>query len=31
LGQDLVMKDSIPEAKMMEIIDDISDMGVKAV
>lgn len=31
LGQDMVMKDSIPEAKMMEIIDDISEMGVKAV
>ncbi|MCU7834968.1 MAG: radical SAM protein [gamma proteobacterium symbiont of Taylorina sp.] len=31
LGQDMVMKDSIPEEKMMEIIDDIADMGVKAV
>ncbi len=31
LGQDMVMKDSIPEDKMMEIIDNISDMGVKAV
>ncbi len=31
LGQDMIMKDSIPEEKMMEIIDDLSDMGVKAV
>jgi len=31
LGQDMVMKDSIPEDKMMEIIDDITEMGVKAV
>lgn len=31
LGQDMVMKDTIPEQKMMEIIDDIADMGVKAV
>ncbi len=31
LGQDMVEKDFIPEDKMMEIIDDCSDMGVKAI
>lgn len=31
LGQDMVEKDSIPEAKMMEIIDDCVDMGVEAI
>ena len=31
LGQDMVTKDSIPRDKMMEIIDDCSDMGVKAI
>ncbi len=31
LGQDMVEKDFIPEDKMMEIIDDLIDMGVKAV
>lgn len=31
LGKDMVVKDFIPEAKMMEIIDDIIDMKVKAV
>lgn len=31
LGKDMVVKDFIPEEKMMEIIDDIIDMGVKAV
>ena len=31
LGQDMVERDFIPEQKMMEIIDDIKDMGVKAV
>jgi len=31
LGQDMVERDYIPEDKMMEIIDDIKDMGVKAV
>lgn len=31
LGQDMVMKDSIPLSKMMEIIEDISDMGIKSV
>jgi len=30
LGQDMVTKDSIPKEKMMEIIDDCVDMGVKA-
>jgi len=31
LGKDMVIKDFIPENKMLEIIDDISEMGVKAV
>lgn len=31
LGKDMVTKDYIPKDKMMEIIDDIIDMGVKAV
>lgn len=31
LGQDMVEKDYIPEDKMMEIIDDCKDMGVKAI
>lgn len=31
LGQDMVEKDYIPENKMMEILDDIKTMGVKAV
>ncbi len=31
LGKDMVIKDVIPQAKMMEIIDDIAAMGVKAV
>ncbi len=31
LGKDMVRKDYIPEAKMMEIIDDIIEMEVKAV
>ena len=31
LGQDMVEKDSIPEEKMMEIIDDLIEMKVKAV
>jgi MoaA/NifB/PqqE/SkfB family radical SAM enzyme len=31
LGQDMVERDYIPEDKMMEIIEDIKDMGVKAV
>jgi len=31
LGQDMRIKDSIPKEKMMEIIDDLEDMGVKAV
>lgn len=31
LGKDMVIKDFIPEAKMMEIIDDIIAMDVKAV
>tara|TARA_B100000315_G_scaffold258004_1_gene308738 strand:- start:2560 stop:3630 length:1071 start_codon:yes stop_codon:yes gene_type:complete len=31
LGKDMVTKDYIPQKKMMEIIDDIIDMGVKAV
>ncbi len=31
LGQDMVEKDYIPEQKMMEIIDDCKDMGVKAI
>ena len=31
LGQDMVEKDYIPKEKMMEIIDDCVDMGVKAI
>jgi MoaA/NifB/PqqE/SkfB family radical SAM enzyme len=31
LGKDMVEKDSIPREKMMEIIDDIVEMGVKTV
>ena len=31
LGQDMVERDYIPEEKMMEIIDDCIDMGVKAI
>ena len=31
LGKDMVTKDFIPKDKMMEIIDDIIEMGVKAV
>lgn len=31
LGKDMVINDSIPLPKMMEIISDISEMGVKAV
>lgn len=31
LGKDMVKKDFIPKEKMMEIIDDIIEMGVKAV
>ena len=31
LGKDMVARDFIPKAKMMEIIDDLVDMGVKAV
>lgn len=31
LGQDMVEKDYIPHAKMMEIIDDCKDMDVKAI
>lgn len=31
LGQDMVERDSIPKEKMVEIIDDIVEMGVKAV
>ncbi|MBT89806.1 MAG: radical SAM protein [Spirochaetales bacterium] len=31
LGKDMVKKDLIPKEKMMEIIDDIVEMGVKAV
>ena len=31
LGQDMVEKDFIPEDKMMQIIDDCSDMDVKAI
>ncbi len=30
LGQDMIERDFIPENKMMEIIDDCKDMGVKA-
>ena len=31
LGKDMVVKDSIPQAKMLEIINDISELGVQAV
>src|SRR3989338_5187762 len=31
LGKDMVLKDQIPKEKMMEIIDDIIEMGVKAI
>ncbi len=31
LGQDMVVKDFIPREKMLEIVDDIINMGVKAV
>ncbi|KAB2946560.1 MAG: tungsten-containing aldehyde ferredoxin oxidoreductase cofactor modifying protein [Candidatus Methanoperedens nitroreducens] len=31
LGADMVKKDYIPKQKMMEIIDDIEEMGVKAI
>ena len=31
LGQDMVERDFIPEAKMMQIIDDCADMGIKAI
>ena len=31
LGQDMIIRDMIPKKRMMEIIDDIVDMGVKAV
>ncbi|MDD2448192.1 MAG: radical SAM protein [Sulfurimonas sp.] len=31
LGQDMVERDFIPESKMMEILQDIKEMGVKAV
>jgi MoaA/NifB/PqqE/SkfB family radical SAM enzyme len=31
LGQDMNVHDSIPEEKMMEILDDVIEMGVKAV
>lgn len=31
LGQDMVEKDFIPEDKMMEILDDCAEMGVKAI
>ena len=31
LGQDMNVRDFIPQAKMMEILDDIIEMGVKAV
>lgn len=31
LGKDMVKKDFIPKEKMMEIVDDIIEMGVKAV
>tara|TARA_B100001971_G_C18249244_1_gene576832 strand:- start:778 stop:1848 length:1071 start_codon:yes stop_codon:yes gene_type:complete len=31
LGKDMVIKDHIPKEKMMEIIDDLVEMGVKAV
>jgi len=31
VGKDMIIKDYIPESKMMEIIDDITEIGVKAV
>lgn len=31
LGEDMIEADSIPAAKMMEVVDDLIDMGVKAV
>lgn len=31
LGKDMVVRDQIPKEKMMEIIDDIENMGVKSV
>lgn len=31
LGQDMVARDYIPRAKMMEIINDMSEMGVKSI
>ena len=31
LGKDMVIRDYIPKEKMMEIIDDIQEMGVKAI
>ena len=31
LGQDMVTRDSIPRAKMLEIIEDVVTMGVRAV
>ncbi len=31
LGQDMVVKDFIPRLKMLEIVDDLIEMGVKAV
>lgn len=31
LGKDMVTKDYIPQQKMMEIIDDVDEMGVKAI
>jgi len=31
LGKDMITKDYIPETKMMEIIDDMEEIGVKAV
>ncbi|GAM10560.1 cyclic pyranopterin monophosphate synthase [Geobacter sp. OR-1] len=31
LGQDMKLQDAIPREKMLEIIDDIADMGVRAV
>lgn len=31
LGQDMCLRDQIPEEKMMEILDDVIDMGVKSI
>lgn len=31
LGKDMVIKDSIPREKMLEIVDDVAEMGVQAV